>query len=180
LDGEKIGVLGYLAEAAVIKEAGDDINIDGKIGKWNLIKFEDTEGWVFGAYLESVDIIKKNLIGDWFCNGGNYLSFYSFHSDGTWRTGLFETSYSADGNWQIYNDRLLVEDIIGEDDSGEKSSSYSREWQFYFLGKNKLKLIYHNKDTNKTSEEICRRFDLAQFMKDGYNFTELMSSFEKD
>ncbi|MDR3167899.1 MAG: SH3 domain-containing protein [Treponema sp.] len=51
LKAEKIYLLPNNAKVEVIQRANEEINIDGVLGNWVLIKYNTTQGWVFSGYL---------------------------------------------------------------------------------------------------------------------------------
>jgi len=62
LDGERIASLSYMSEVRVTRQGENTVTIDGITGKWVYVTAGDTEGWVFGGYLETLN----NLItGTW-------------------------------------------------------------------------------------------------------------------
>ncbi|GHU75760.1 hypothetical protein FACS189461_2500 [Spirochaetia bacterium] len=69
LDGNKVGLLEYKARVEIMETDSHIVYIDGLKGQWKLINSGQTQGWVFGGYLEeSLPQFKLEsaIIGNWY------------------------------------------------------------------------------------------------------------------
>ena len=64
LNAERIGVLPHLTEVVVVQEQESAVTIDWIKGKWTLVRYGGTEGWVFGGYLSAEPADRFVLINE--------------------------------------------------------------------------------------------------------------------
>jgi hypothetical protein len=85
IDGERIGLLDFLAEVKIITEDNISVTIDGIEGKWVKI-ITPIEGWVFSGYLD--DEIEEIDFGD-----NVFQGKYRFHAFEIIPNVTFATSF---------------------------------------------------------------------------------------
>jgi hypothetical protein len=147
-DGEILGLLEDLTKVTATKKDNNTVNIGGVDGKWVYIT-EPIEGWVFDGFLVNYkphikktsakgttkeNTIEEKLIGNWICEG----IFCTFYSGGRFKRGLLETSYSANGDWEIKDDKIIINITYRGEDNGEwylneDDEEYYEEYKYSFV-----------------------------------------------
>lgn len=53
VDSAQLGLIPYGSSLTVLEQTGDTMTISGKQGRWSRIRYQGTEGWVFGGFLSA-------------------------------------------------------------------------------------------------------------------------------
>jgi hypothetical protein len=60
LDSNVIGAIPYGEKVILLHEQDKEEEIDGIMGRWSRIRWQDKEGWVFGGFLQKDEIVRPN------------------------------------------------------------------------------------------------------------------------
>ena len=157
LNSDRIGLLNYLTEVRIIEEDSNIVNIDGIEGKWVLVHANNIEGWVFDAYLITIDNIRRMFVGDWLC----LYEIFAFHEGGRFERCILETDYFGYGRWEIINNRLIITitNIIGVEE--EVNVNHRGIFDFSFVDGTLLLTVISGKNivVRNADELAFIRFD---------------------
>jgi hypothetical protein len=155
-DSSKENVITVLSENTLVEvlEEGVIITLDGITAPWYKISTQDgVSGWCFSGYLQDIRSGTESkgnsesegpnyaepIIGTWSDGSWHFL----FNSDGTFSSGMYETSSGQYGQWRITGNKLILTGTT-EDEGGEEP--FSSEYQFEF---DAGLLVLYNSDGTK-------------------------------